>query len=222
MVLKKDDSYDNCRYVNKSIVKTLMREIKLNFMDTLAKSFKIKYGKGICWSLVGSAKRRLVVQKGNSPWDLDYNLCLEASIYKEDIDLFELKLFVKSKLEKICGNNYSVNMSTSAITVLKKKGDKNGFKGFDIALIIPSKNLILRGKVNDKTSVDNVKWESLKTENPWIKGAEKIKGAKQWNILRSKFIQKKCDQPKDATKNSYSLFLEVAKETIDSITSKMI
>ena len=211
-------SNNNCKYVSKKEVKDY-KQIMEDTNKKVRADLKEEYKRSCNSMLVGSAKRNLVVKKGKSHYDVDYQFLFTSPVYDDEdkIKPYDLKEFVRSKFEEHLGEDYSVKMSTSVITIcLKADEGKHAIKSFDVALIRESDNKILRGKSNNKSN-DYVRWELL-PKSRYYERREEINGTKMWKDFRDIFKDKKCknmDEEKDAQKPTFSLYLETIKETLD-------
>lgn len=210
-----------CEYVKKIVVKEY-KKIMEETIPKVKKDVKEEYGKGFNYQIVGSAKRNLVVQKGDSHWDVDYQFLFLANVFQET-SAPELKIFVKDSFKKHLGEKYSIKLSTSVITIcLLSDVGKHAIKSFDVALLKNNETTgnkeILRGKTNDNTSSNHIKWEELGGSKESYDNRAKIKGIEMWKTLREIFLEKKCeniDKSKDDQKETFSLYLESINETLD-------
>ena len=211
-----------CEYVSKKIIKDYKKVME----DTLPKvqrDVKDKYTKSFQYMIVGSAKRNLVVQKGGSHWDVDYQLFFHSPKFHDE-DAPELKIFVKKRFKHHLGEEYSVNLSTSVITIcLKDDIGQHAIKSFDVALLKLNeqneKTEILRGTTDDKKDIDNyIKWEILSEPPKAYNRRKEIRGPEMWKYLREIFISKKCielDKAKDEQIPTFSIYAESIKETLE-------
>ena len=206
---------DKCNYVNIKDVKKYRKEI-VSIILIVIQDIKIKYKKGVNFQIVGSAKKNLVVRKGNSDWDIDFQLVLNSKCFN-DLDPWKIKEQIFNFFKKRCGEEYTLNMSTSVIEIRVKQKKEWCLSSFDIAIIreIPQKKQvdILRGKVGDKSSINACKWENVSDQEYYSKRKDII----NWVEFRRIFLKKKCenyDKGKDK-KETFSLYLESIKETID-------
>lgn len=212
-----------CTYVSKKEITDYKKTVEKAIKST-QKKLRAEFGKTFNFMIVGSAKRNLVVQKGNSHWDVDYQLWFHSPKYDE-VDAKELKEYVKTNLGKELGNKYSVRLSTSVITICLMADDgKHAIKSFDLALIRQNpKNQeiqILRGKNLDTNSKEKIVWESLKSPSKFYKERKKIKGKEMWDTLREIFLNHKCEnmeKDKDKQEPTFSLYLKSIKETLDQL-----
>ena len=194
--------------------------------DTIPKvkeDVKNKYGKSFSYQIVGSAKRNLVVQKGESLWDVDYQFMFLAKVFQE-ADAPELKIIIKDSFKEHLGKKYSVKLSRSVITIcLLSDVGSHAKKSFDVALLKNNETTgnkeILRGKSDDKNSDHYIKWEELSDSKESYEKRSLIKGIDKWKKLREIFLKKKCDnieKSKDNQKETFSLYLESIIETLDA------
>ena len=214
-------SNNNCKYVPKKEFKNYKQTMEETNIKVRA-DLKEKYGKSCNSMLVGSAKRNLVVKKGDSLYDVDYQFLFTSPVYDDEdkIKPYDLKEFVRNKFEEHLGKKYSVKMSKSVITIsLKDDEGQHAIKSFDVALIRKKDNKILRGKSNDSDSDDRVRWESLpKKTSKYYERRKEICGQEMWDDFRDIFKDKKCEnmaKEKDDQKPTFSLYLETIKETLD-------
>ncbi len=209
-----------CNYVTKKEVK----EYKKIMEETIPKvqtDVKEEYKKSFSYQVVGSTKRNLVVQKGQSLWDVDYQFMFLSKKFDSE-SAPELKIFIKDSFKTHLGNKYSVKLSTSVITIcLRSDAGNHAIKSFDVALIKTNPKTeikeILRGKTDDQKSADYIKWEEFSNTGVYEKGTE-IKGSDMWKTLREIFLNKKCeniDKNKDDQLATFSIFVESIKETLD-------
>ena len=211
---------DNCKYVSKKEIKEYKSDFEIVIKD-IREDLKSEYGRSCITMLVGSAKRNLIVQKGESHWDVDYKFLFISPVYNDEnkIKPYELKNFIKEKFQEKLGEDYTVKMSKSVITICLKDDEGNhAIKSFDVALIRKSDNKILRGKNNDSSSEDRVRWEELPNPSSIYERRWEIIGEDMWREFREIFIKKKCenmDKEKEEQKPTYSLYVETIKETLD-------
>ena len=211
---------NKCKYVSKQEVRAYKEDFE-NVIKDVRKDLKNEYGKSCNSMLVGSAKRNLVVQKGESHWDVDYQFVFSSPKYSDENEIipYDLKKFIRDKFQDHLGENYSVQMSKSVITIcLTEDEGKHAIKSFDVALIRKVDNKILRGKNNDSSSKDYVRWELLPNSSSYYERRQEIQGIEMWNEFRKIFIKKKCknmNEAKDDQKPTYSLYVETIKETLD-------
>lgn len=212
---------NECKYVPKNIVKEYRQDMETAILKVKKDIEKI-YKKDFESRLVGSSKMSLVVQRGNSHWDVDYQFFFHDELFN-DTDPPKLKEDVKESLKKHLGEKYSVNLSTSVISafLIDEKG-KHAMKSFDIALIKTNpgtKNKeILKGTSLDKNDNDNfIKWIELSGSGIYKKRRE-IKGKAMKDKLSKIFLSKKCNEMsliEEERKPTFSLYIEAIKETLD-------
>ena len=203
------------KFVKKSEVKKNTKKINEIF-PIVQKEVKEKYKKSFSYSMVGSAKRNLVVQLGESPWDVDYQILLQSPVFEEE-SAFEIKKFFRDSFQKHFGEEYSVKISTSVITIcLEDSKGKHALKSYDVAIL---KSNLKTNKINvlkDKDK-DTASWEELSSKEAdcWEK-RKQIKGSKKWEKFRKIYLVKKGKNiSKGNEKSSLSIYLEAVKETMD-------
>jgi len=212
----------DCYYVSKKIVKNekkIFEEVIIN----VRKYLKKKYGFSFSHQIVGSAKRNLVVRKGSTSWDIDYQFLFYNKSVEENTPAF-IKKNVKQAFEKYLSDKYFVNISTSVITISPQENEDNKKPSFDVALLktnIKTNNKeIIRGKSNNKNdSKKMMRWEELSNSSSIYSKKNKIRGHEMWAKMREIYKSKKCsnmNQSKDSQKSSFSLYLESIKETLDN------
>lgn len=210
-----------CNYVSKKIVKEYQKEFEQAIVF-VQKQIKKKYKKSFHCMMVGSAKKNLVVTRGNSYYDVDYQCFLSSPAFNK-VDAAQLKIFIKDTFVKYFDKNWSVKLSTSVITIIKfDNNGKNLQKSFDVALIKKNpktkKQEILKGKTGDKKNNAYIKWEELKFSNKILKREKEIEGSKMWKIFHKIFLSKKCQEmmkDKNDQKPTYSIYYETIKETLE-------
>jgi len=181
---------------------------------------KDEYKKGCNFKVVGSAKRNLVVVKGDSPWDIDFHIILNNKVFN-NICACEIKFFIfNSFKDKLDDQKYSVNMSTSVIEINLLENYKSGLSSFDIAVTLIRTSInkleLARGKVEDKGSPDYVNWGLVEgSENSYYFRESEIKNRKTFKDI---FLEKKCenfDKKEEDKKETIAIFIESIKETLD-------
>ena len=127
-------------YVAKKEVKEYKKEMQ-EALASISTTLRNNGETGFSAGLVGSAKRNLILVKGESNYDVDYQCFISNKVdpdYREKI-FEELKIILKE------GDGWTHSQSTSVITSIK-----NDEKSFDIALVTKKEtgNLI---SILDKT-----------------------------------------------------------------------
>ena len=213
-----------CRFITKLEIIDY-KKIMNDLIPKVRNEFKKNFGFSFNFMMVGSAKRRLVVVKGESKWDIDYQIVLN-SFKVEKEDCIKIKSFLIKSFEKhLDKKNYSINNSNSVITIILKDPEYgNVKKSFDIAIIKnihgEEKRQILRRKSNNPKDENRIRWEDLRHETSTLKRKKEIKGSEMWKILREIYKEKKCKQyslkkNNKEIKDSESLFAESIKETLE-------
>ena len=199
----------NCYYISKEELKN-ERNFVQNFLNEVQKDFREEWNFSFDYDLIGSGKRRLVVKKGNSPWDLDYRLSFlskKVDEIKKSKELFKLKNNVKEFINNHTNNNYNAKLSTSVVTLTKynKKGDK--IMSYDFA-IVNKNNQILKHKTEN-----DVQWNEIANAPEALSRYNEIKYQDKWDYFREKFKEKKCDNNDNLS--GYSILAMCIKETLE-------
>lgn len=135
-----------------------MRQFGGELLQDLSHNLKEDYNMGTTFFLVGSGKRKLIMQNGNKPIDLDYNLKIVRC--KDYYDYKNIKPNIITAFNKVL-RNYSLpncNDSTSVITTKEiyfTKGNPTKFK-IDIAIIAENKNGTYNRLIHEKTGFTNL------------------------------------------------------------------
>lgn len=147
--------------------------------------------------LVGSGARNLIVQNGQEPIDLDYNLeIIDFGEFQEN-DCQNIKTYTIRKFNEIlkAKNWGDCQDSTSAITTKKRKFKKGNPTLFSIDLCITSKsNESWRRLIHKKTgsvSYDQYYWNEAPNSRQLEYKVECLKNAKIWNKVRDTYMEKK-------------------------------
>jgi len=153
-------------------------------------------------------QKKLVVQKGNSDWDIDFQIILLSNVFSK-VKAGELKpkilSFFQERLDK---GEYSSGMSNSGIKINIFPREESGSASSDVATIRFENNdenkiEILRGKVNDEKSKDNFRWEIVTDREYYSKRKE----IKDWVKFKEIFIDKKCENFNKIENKKKKLFL---------------
>lgn len=143
-------------YVSRKEAKK-MREEMPGIIENVRKDFREKHSYSFSTSIVGSAKRNMIIQFGNSKYDTDYQLVfsskkhcskIDASIKKEILDLFR----------KYIPQDWGIQNSKSVITIIKIENKKE-IHSFDIA-VIRTKNEESEKSFFDKND-NKYKWNQI-------------------------------------------------------------
>lgn len=209
----------NAEYVSKADAKRKREGIMPLLTEA---SNKLRKSKGLPFSrwIVGSARRNMIIQFGNSLYDTDIELVLSgkeervkeapASIKKDIYDI--LKPLVEAK-------KWKIEMSTSVITVRKFEDGKETHS-FDLAVARRLKNMPAEKSVG-KTDGDYV-WnqipDSTETYSKWKDNFEII-GQDTKGIYKEKRQKRHDETNDDKNKEDYisssSLFVESVNEACD-------
>lgn len=198
-----------CKYVTKIETKNSKQDIVLAF-EGVKKILKDNYNLSFVYMMVGSAKRNMVYRRGNSSWDIDFQVYINRDKFREVLgnDRSIKELFfnhLKSKMPK-----YSFQNSKSVITANKSINDSNGFSSYDIAILSKDSNNSIYKLFYDKKK-ENYIWNELGNNSKDYLKLKEIKGIKEWKFLRQTYLDKKCNSVNAV---STSLFLESISETL--------
>lgn len=216
-------------YLGEAQIKIRRHEFYEKYRNVFNK-FKKEYGLGLNYSIVGSAKRKLVVVKDhrdniNSKWDIDLQIIIHSSsierLSKEmSIEDSNFESWLKNKLMELFEEkfkDYNIEDSTSVITLKHKDLTDDNFSGFDIAILKRDgdNNLQYIIKNDQDGSTHNWSDSSLKfVPNRTINWKDNA------NEIRQKYLNKKCENDYNSNFNkedinhkpSASLFIEVINE----------
>ena len=204
-----------CKYILKEEVNPKKRFI-YDVLKNVQKDFRKKWKFSFSPQLVGSAKRKLVIRKGKSPWDMDFQLKMvsaKVKVYTKSKDLFNIKNDIKTLLNKHTNKDYSAKLSKSVVTLtqMDSKG-KNTIMSYDFA-IINWKSKILRHK-----TITDCKWEDVKKHPEAIARYNEIIGPKMWKKFRKKYLNHKCEEYDKTHDNKLpgdSILAIAIKETLE-------
>ncbi len=168
--------------------------------------------------LVGSAQRNLVLRKGDSVYDVDFQLFLINNLvganYRENI--FDKIQEKKNSLE----GSWKTENSHSVITIRKVDNNGNVLKSFDLALI--RKNNGVEKAVLDKSNNEYI-WNQVSWSEKHYCKRNKIKGSEEWSYLRDQYKnlrESEWDKSKKDKKPSISLFVEAVNNTYEKFHNK--
>jgi len=195
-----------CCYQSKKNVKESRKEI-VKIIIGVCSDIKEKHGKGANFQIVGSAKKNLVVRKGLSHWDIDFQIVLVSHIFFE-ISPADMKNnifnFFKARLTD---PKYSLKMTDPGIKINMTPPEENKLESFDIATMRHSNNEtkleILRGITNDKNSPKKFRWEESANKEYYSRRKE----IKDWDEFRKIFLNKKCENYDKLENQKKKLFL---------------
>ena len=162
-----------------------------DIMQNLCHQLKEDYDIGATFYMVGSGARNLIMQNGNEPIDLDYNLELVRWEYSNGRDIKEN---VMKALNKVL-EEYNISAckdSTSAITTEKvyfTKGNKTEFS-MDIAIVYRDKNDNTHRLIHNKNGFigfDQYYWVQAPNSKHIREKAKKIKEFGMWEDVRKQY-----------------------------------
>lgn len=186
--------------------------------------------------MVGSAKRNMVYEYGDSEYDIDYQLDIRISKKYKKLPN-DLKLSYDNALSTVFKNKenklvyphkyitFTSKISTSVITVNREeiKDGKIIKSSYDLALIDVSNNKICRGKKSDSTNQEeNFRWEILPNvceAYAWFKSAS----ADEVDAIKAKYIDRKCENRKISKESTnYRSSTELLIESINNYRNENV
>lgn len=183
-------------YVTDKELIAKMRQLGGELLQDLSHTLKEDYDMGTTFFLVGSGKRKLIMQNGNEPIDLDYNLKIVRC--KDYYDYKNLKPNIIRAFNRVL-QEYKLpdcDDSTSVISTKEMyftRGNKTKFK-IDIAIIAENQDGTYDRLIHEKKRFDRYYW--VQAPHSWNLN-EKITYIKQ----NGKW-EKVCEQYKNI-KNKY-------------------
>ena len=205
------------KYVPKREVKEYKKEMQ-DFLIQISKKFKEEGLYYFNVGLVGSAKRNLVLRKGDSVYDVDFQLFLINNSVDADYreNIFDKIQEKKNSLE----GSWKIENSHSVITI--RKVDDNGTvsKSFDV--VLTRKNNGIEKAVLDKNKNQYI-WNQVSWSEKHYYKRNKIKGHQQWTYLRNQYKnlrENEWDKSKEDKKPSISLFVEAVNNTYEKFHNK--
>ena len=201
------------KYVAKKEVKEYKKEMQ-EALASVSTKLRCNGDTGFSAGLVGSAKRNLVLVKGESNYDVDYQCFISNKVepnYRERI-FEELKIILKEE------DGWTHSQSTSVITSVK-----NDEKSFDVALVTKKEtgNLI---SILDKTNqVDKWIWNELPESDEHSAKRKTIVGNDMWTHLRNEYKTlrgNQWDNQKESKTPSYALFNQAVNNTCNHFENK--
>lgn len=205
---------NKCKFVSKAEVKE-KKQPMINILNNIVRDHKKEFGKGLNYGIVGSVKRNLVFQRGDSPWDIDFQINVNKNLLEEELgNSHKVRMWFFDKFKNYA-LDYKVENSTSVITIRKITDDGVVVSSFDVALISREQDKVMVLKFN-KISHEFI-WNELGNNSEGYSKYKEIKGSDMWDTLRGIYLDKKCenfDLSKDEQKSSSSLLLESINETL--------
>lgn len=196
-------------YISKKTIKD--SRCKQIFTDTFRKVQKEIKKEGLTFSfnLVGSAKRNMIVDYPDKPFDCDYQLFLQKN--KQNLSAKQIKQKLIDCFNKYLPDNFCYcKDSTTAITT--KCGAKIPFS-YDIVIIDANTDIpqIIRRQNQNYT------WNKLPNEKGYPKNLTQIDGPEMWENLRERYLDKKEAQYHNkypTQKKSFQILNEAINETL--------
>lgn len=203
--------------MTKAEVKPHRQEFK-NIIDSIRRDIRNE-GITFTYTLIGSAKRNLVLRHHNKGYDCDYKITIQKNI--NNVKEKELKQMFMDAFNKVIvpmGYNHCED-STQAIT-MKKVVEKESKieKGYDVIITkdLDDGTHILR---NDKNKRGNVyHYVQMKDTQNFYYNYAQIKGNKMWEDLREKYKKKREDNenlPEEKQKKGFQLLSDTVNELIN-------
>lgn len=201
----------NIEYVPRGEVKIykkdmheLLNDVRMSLVDDGHPNFNV--------GIVGSGKRNLVLKKGDSLYDVDFQLYLSndeaESDYRDD---------VLSKLRELSDDTWVFENKSSVIAgrQYETKEKNNQISSFDIALI--------KGKHDEpKMRSQWIKkekrfvWNETKDSATIFERRKSIVGNEMWTYLRGQYKDMREEQwDSEDKKPSYSLYVESINNTYE-------
>lgn len=162
-----------------------------DIMQDLCHQLKEEYDIGANFYMVGSGARNLIMQNGNNPIDLDYNLELVRCEYSNGRDIKENVMKALNKVLREY-NIATCKDSTSAITTNKvyfTKGNKTEFS-MDIAIVYRDKNDNIYRLIHEKygfVALDKYYWVQAPNSKHIKYKVKKIKKFGMWEDVRKQY-----------------------------------
>ena len=205
------------KYVPRSEVKKYKKEMQ-DFLMQISRELKEEGFYYFDVGLVGSAKRNLVLRKGDSVYDVDFQLFLinnlvDANYRKNIFDKIQEK---KNSLK----SSWKIENSHSVITIRKVNNNGNILKSFDV--VLTRKNSSIEKAVLDKNKNQYI-WNQVSWSEKHYYKWNKIKGSEEWTYLRDqykKLRESEWDKSKEDKKPSISLFVEAVNNTYEKFHNK--
>lgn len=202
-------------YVSKKEVKEYKKEMQ-DALIGISGKLRSKESSGFSVGLVGSAKRNLVLVKGNSIYDVDFQCFIQKSVEAN----FREKIYEELKIVLNEDDGWSHKNSTSVITSVK--GDE---KSFDTALVsVDDEGSKIAKLVKGKGNKNDVwTWNQLPKSIDHSSKRKSIKGSEQWTFLRNDYKTirtNQWDETKKNKKTSYALFNESVNNTFENFRNK--
>lgn len=181
----------NCKIVTKNIVKENKKDL-IEAFDKIRDDHKEEFGKGVNGNIVGSARRNMIFQKGDSDWDIDFQIKINVELLENKLgNTQNIKKWFIDKFKNYLPEYY-VSDSTSVITLNLELSNDDGFKSYDIAILSThpeTKNTqILKHVKKD----DRYIWNELKDSREIFSEWKNIKNG-DWTILKEFYKSKKCE-----------------------------
>ncbi len=210
-------------YVDDTEFVSAMRKFGGTFLQELCRILKEEYGMGCQFFLVGSGKRKLIMQNGNNPVELDYNLNIlrctdfdDCKRIKHDVICAANKILREYRLPD-CDD------STSVITTKEihfRDGNPTGFR-IDIAIIVQNEDGSYDRLIHEKNAFplrDRFYWNRAPYSKELDGKVEYIKQHGQWNRVRDQYemLKNKYLQQNDHNHPSFICYTEAVSNVYNT------
>ena len=192
--------------IYKKDIHELLNDIKSKLVSDGQPSFNV--------GIVGSAKRNLILQRGSSPYDVDFQLYLS----NEEVDASYRRDIIE-KLRSSTNETWVFESKSSVITGRQYEdiNKKEQISSFDIALIkgkTDETKMRAQWIEKDKKFVWN---ETNNSATVFIRRKDII-GNEMWIYLRKQYLdlrEAQWNKDKNDKKPSYSLYVEAINNTYE-------
>lgn len=203
-----------------------MRQMCGEILQETCHVLKEEYDIGATFYLIGSGKRKLILQNANEPIDLDYNLEI---VRCENIkDCRKIKECVKKSFNAVLKNEGLLDCedSTSVLTSKPMHFSSNQKTSFsiDIAIIRKSDQRIYR-LIHKKTgwrNLDEYYWNEAPHSLNIRKKENLIKKKRQWMKVREEYLRLKNHylQLNDQNHPSFICYIEAVNNVSNAIQTR--
>ncbi|MDY4787884.1 MAG: hypothetical protein SO253_01035 [Bacilli bacterium] len=208
-----------CEYIHKKELKD-KKELFLEWSNEVRKELKTRGYRFDC-ILIGSGSRNMVVKMCNKDYyDLDYQIIVTKipHTYDWNKDVKKIKNDFKNAFDQTKPNDFSFCEDSTQALQTKSKIRRYGYDIIITTFDEERDFYILYNKKNTNEANNNdYSWEPRKKMNKYKNNLSKISGAKMWNYLRKKYLEKRHnnkDNQNPNRKKAYQLFNEAVYETL--------
>lgn len=199
-----------------------MRALAGEIMQSLCHFLKEDHGIGANFYLVGSGARNLILQNGNQPVDLDYNLEI---VKCEDIDDCRyLKECARKSFNKALGAYYFRDCEDSTSSLTSKQiyfngGNPTGFS-IDVCITYRDKKGNYHRLIHKKTGLlvlDEYYWNLAPYAKKVKEKADYIKKRGKWESVRQEYKEIKNNYLGDSNHPSFVCYVEAVNNVYNAI-----